>query len=190
MKIAYRYFLVESGELLEKCRDRLNRVHTARVAASEFARQRGAAGYYDGFSGKIFALHPGAGDPPAGWKTDRKGRWVPSGGKRNKTVLAEINALPSIPQQHAWCVDKDPAEWIGFPFCDVGSDGVMHGVSLPMYIATAGGEHAAHAIAVPAEHHGLTFPVPSGCREVTEAQWKLICAQAEVDAEQRARDAA
>ena len=185
MKINYRYFLVESGELLEKCRERFDRVHAARIAASKFAESLGAIGYYDSFDGRVWALEPSPGKaPPPGWRRDRKGRWVPSGGKRNKEVQAQIDALPPIPVQHPHIGDPAPSQWIDFePSHRYECPGGHGWRALPLcqHVAT----HSAHALLVPAIEHGLTFPVPTGCREITKAEWELICAQAAVDAERR-----
>lgn len=181
---AYRYFLIEGDELLEKARARVDEIMRAALAWSEFAEERGCDQYFEGWGTLAAIGSTKSTDPPEGWRRRKSlGGFIPNRSTtKGKAEQQAKEALPRMPFNHIAIPDHTKLNnWIGWkPDYREENGGGCLGNAMHAWRGDQ------HVLTIPAEKHGATFPVPEGCREITKAEWNLIIAQAEVDAE-RAR---
>lgn len=164
-----RYFLIESGPILEKANDFRNRAAEAFAAHQTWAQSYQARRVFYGGRGLPVALDVPE-KPGAGWKKCKLG-FTPSSAKtaEAQAVRSEIAALPVNPARQA---DNDEAaQWIGWQprtrthIAWFGDANVIV-VSNKDFLGFGG-------VVVPLEHL-VALPVPEGCRELNEAEFDLI----------------
>lgn len=195
----YRHFLIEGDPLLSRAKAVQETHDKARLAAVEFARKHGAPGYYTSAEG-LFGNHRPVrvvglmlADPvPSGWKVSGRGKhrmMVPRADAAE--VSAEMAALPEFPNLRA--VANEMLGWDpNLSWDDAESKGGM-GLPSAQLIWT----NSSFCLALPlgrlfgpgderSIRNAMAHPVPEGCREITEAEWALIDAQARVDRERSA----
>lgn len=193
---AYRFFVVEGGGILEKCnalRSEYNEVHKVLAA---FASKYGARSYYmtgGGFATgrerpKLFGLTV-VRPLPVGWKLDRRRDYMTPYAKE-KELQAEIKALPSLPNLRGdiskaigWETHyestAEPGRTYGRPTCQLIWSGDTFCICAPMHSDLGG-------MTPDLVRAAMAHPVPTGCRETTQAEWELISATEQVKAEKAA----
>lgn len=202
------HLLVESGPIREKCEEWRDRYVTAMDAAADFARKHGAPGFVPGLNGGILAL-VAVEPPPPGWqllnKRARSGerRMAPHKGEAGAAIRAEIDALPRAPSE------AELSAYIGHPEILKwrSADGHRHGSTSmsgkrlsPVDIMWTANDDIillapdtrAWIDSLQEDEPGAVIErgdwvIPAGLRVITEAEYKLLHAQANVDAERRAR---
>lgn len=200
------HLLVERGPILEKCQEWRRCYIAAMDAAADFARKHGAKGFFPGLDGGVLALIAVEPTPP-GWrvlgKRAQRGerRMVPRKDRSGDEIRAEIEALPRK------LSEAELSKHIGHP--EVlrwrSADGQRHGTSSmsgrrlsPVDLFwTANDDFVLLAPDTQAwidslmeeepgavVEHG-SWTIPDGLRVITEAEYHLLNAQANVDAERR-----
>jgi hypothetical protein len=102
-------------------------------------------------------------------------------------VAAEIAALPAMPKVGHFWFDDEVAGWLGWEADYRYTTAAGWGVSFRGYPQLAWTTGSFLIVLPSREYSGdayaATFPVPDGCREISEAEWDLIVAQARVSAD-------
>jgi hypothetical protein len=187
---AYRYFIVESGDLLSKVKALLAEHDEVRHILSAFAEKYGAKSFVCNGAGlfagrdrpRLCGLSP-VRPIPAGWKLSRRGDYMEPYAKA-KELLAEIKALPALPNlrgdisaaigwETSYSSSSFPEHVFGRPTCQLIWIGDNYCICAPLH-GQLGGMTSDSVKAA------MAHPVPAGCREVTQAEWELIGAIEEV----------
>lgn len=184
-----RYILIESGPIREAVVAMIDERDAAMKAWHDWAAKFGAKRVYHN---ERTCVGIDCDPKQPGWKQDRRtGMWSPKvSTKAGKAVEAEMKALPTAP--------------------DLGRGGIFGSDSIDKLLGwQAGNLRSSYLVragdSITAVMPGrdimgfsrtqdlerlMAWPVPEGCREITEAEWDLIRARREVEHEAAAKAAA
>lgn len=202
-----RRFLVLSGPLRELCEQRLREWFKGIRLLAGYCQAKGGSGEFFLRRGYLGGMRPGKGDPPPGWylpKRQKKGGpwwFVEPRGAAGKREEAEIKAFVRLAENsERWAWDDTLNKAVGLPtqYRRSAEDGRIIGGGIVGYVQ--------HCTTKGGRDHMLLFPraygfdgdaqaeidkvtVPEGCREISEAEWDLLDAQARVENEQREKAA-
>lgn len=168
----YRIFVIESGPLLEKANDfraRYQAVHDAWKAWMG-KHYPGSERFYTSEQGRFMGMAWYGGPLPEGWRRFKE-RIIPR--KANKEAYRSMEELPILPANSA-LVGSEADEWLEIAPSDdgLGSCVTFSGVTaIALRCHSAWNEGRLLKAA-------MTFPVPGGCREVSEVQWNWMLQEA------------
>lgn len=193
---AFRFFLVEGGDILEKARALRAEYDASHAVLAAFAEKYGSQGYFctgGGFGAgrsapRLYGLIP-VRPLPAGWKLDSRRRYMEPYAKE-KDLRAEIKALPPLPNlrgeisaaigwETTYPASDEPGRIYGRPTCQIIWSGDKFCICAPMHSNRGG-------MTPDLIKAAMALPVPEGCREITQAEWELISATENAEREKAA----
>lgn len=178
-----RYILIESGPIREKAVAIQTEYYATTGAWEDWCRKK--FGHADVYHNRRQMVGVARRPDGPGWKREKHGFWSPkittTEGKAMAKEMADLPKLPDI--GHTLFEDVDTiGVLIGWECGNMRRPCLLW--SQDAIVAVLSSKDILGVSSRPQDLERLmAWPVPEGCREITPAEWDLICARHKVEAE-------